>query len=88
MMPAANSNVRIEGFRHRDGMIFVVKSEIIPGKYFWEGATAIPKRKRVWMEVYAAVQGRIELIKVYEAKCIPAKPEGWEWNVNEEGDYK
>jgi hypothetical protein len=88
MMPAANSNVCIEAFRLRDGMIFVVKSEIVPGKYYWEGSTAVPKRKRVWMEIYAAVNGRIELIKVYEAKCIPAKPEGWEWDVNEKKESK
>ena len=84
MMPAANSNVCIEGFRHRDGFIFVVKSQVIPGEFYFEGATRVPKRKRVWMEVYAAIKGRIELIKVYEAKCIPAKPEGWEWDTNEE----
>ena len=88
MMPAANSNVCIEAFRHRDGMIFVVKSEVIPGEFYFEGATRVPKRKRVWMEIYASVKGRIELIKIYEAKCVPAKPEEWEWDVNKRENYK
>ena len=65
-----------------DGKVFVVKSEIVPGKYYWEGSTVVPKRKRVWMEIYAAINNRIVLVKVIEAKCIPAKPEGWEWDAD------
>jgi hypothetical protein len=81
--PALNKKICIEAFRHQDGMIYVVKSEMVPGEFYWDGATSTPKRKRVWMEVYASVGGRIELINVYEAKCIPAKPESWEWELNE-----
>lgn len=69
-----------------DGRIFIVRSEIIPGQYYWEGATVVPKRKRVWMEVYAAVNGRIVLVKIIRAKCIPAKPEEWEWDVDEKAE--
>lgn len=82
MAPAVTQNVVLEAFRLVDGKIFIVKSEIITGQYYWEGATATPKRKRVWMEIYAAVNGRIVLVGAIEARCVPAKPEEWEWDID------
>ena len=83
MAPAATGNIVVEAFRFQGGRIFVAKSEIIPGKYYWEGSTAVPKRKRVWIEIYVAVGNQIVLYKTINAKCVPAKPESWEFEENE-----
>lgn len=71
--------VIIEAFRYYNGMIFVVKSEILLPKYYYYAKTIEPRRKRVWMEVYISDGMKIILYKVVRAKIIPAKPESWDW---------
>ena len=73
-----NPNSRVEAFCFKDGKIYVLFSEIEPGKYYFEGSTLVPKRKRAWCEIYVALDNRIVLLKKINVKIIPAQPERWE----------
>lgn len=77
--PAISVNVVIEAVTLYHGRVFILKSTIIPGVEYWNASGRIPARKRVWVEVYAAVNGHIEIVKILDAKRIPAKPEMWEF---------
>ena len=79
LMPVTGRAIVVDAFRYYNGRIFVVKSEIIPGGGYWDAATREPRRKRVWVEIYAAVNHRIELIRIIRATIVPAKPETWEF---------
>jgi len=72
-------NICVEAFRFCNGKIYVVRSEVVPGKFYVEAGVRAPHRKRVWMEIYVADGRKIILYRIINAKKIPAKPEGWEF---------
>ena len=78
-MTPQTGNICVEAFRLYSGKIYVVRSEVIPGQFYFEGATRSPKRVRVWMEIYVADGRKIILYKIINAERIPATPEGWEF---------
>jgi hypothetical protein len=78
--PIPESNVCIEGFALYRGMIYVVKSQIVPGEFYWEAGNWQQKHKRVWMEIYAAIGTQIRLVKVVEGSVIPPTPEHFDFS--------
>lgn len=73
--PVPVSEICIEGFTLYHGMIFIVKSQIVPGEFYWDAGNWQQKHKKVWMEIYAAVGTQIRLIKIVEGRVIPPTPE-------------
>jgi len=72
-----NPTVIIEAIRLYMGKLYVVKSEILPGEYYWESSTKVQRRKRVWLEIYVAEEHKIKLYMVVPAKMRKAQPETW-----------
>ena len=78
-MTPQTGRVCVEAFRYYNGRIYVVKSELMKAERFIEASTYVPKRKRIWIEIYVSDGHKIILYKIINAKKTPAKPEEWEF---------
>jgi len=78
--PHKDRNIRIEAFAFHDGMIFVVKSEIVIVPSVVEVSGVVIKRKDVWVEIYIASGGCIVLYKTIRGRIIPAQPESFDFS--------
>jgi len=86
--PIVGPNIVVEAFRFSDGNIYIVKSEIIPGGYYYDGAIRRISHKRVWCEIYGAFGNRIKLYKIVMGTIIPAKPETWKFEDFDIQDFR
>lgn len=80
LIPTTDNPIVVEAVRLYVGKLYIVKSEVIPGEFYYESSTKIPKRKRVWMEIYGAENNRIKLVMIIEAKLVPSQPEQWRFD--------
>jgi hypothetical protein len=78
--PSSGEGIYLLGFTFKNGNIYVLKGEVLPGSYYFDGSTRRDRHKRIWCEIYVARWNKIVLYKTINAKIIPATPETWEFD--------
>jgi hypothetical protein len=85
-----SSTVCLEMFMHKNGKIYVMKSEVVlPSNYRelyqWGGK---PRKKRVWIEIYVATKLGIKLKAIINGKIITARPESYDFSDSNKENFK